>query len=52
MLPIVGIPDKKQQQVFINELSRIPQIKDVALSTSPPNGEGHWGTLMSTKRKR
>ncbi len=46
---IVSIPDKKQQQVFMNELSRISQIKDVALSTSPPNGEGHWGTLMSTQ---
>ncbi|HEY5825678.1 MAG TPA: ABC transporter permease [Cyclobacteriaceae bacterium] len=46
---LVSIPDKKQQQVFMNEISRIPQIKDVALSTSPPSGEGHWGTLMSTK---
>jgi putative ABC transport system permease protein len=48
---IVSIPENKQMQVFRNEISRIPQIKDLSFSTSPPSGDErtHWGTLMSTK---
>ena len=46
---VVSIPDNKQHKVFVDELGRISQVKEVSLSTSPPSGEGHWGTLMSTK---
>lgn len=46
---ILPIPDKARQQVFVNELARISPVKELSLSTSPPNGEGHWGTVMSTK---
>lgn len=46
---LLPIPDKTQQSIFLNELGKIPQISKISLSTSPPSGEGHWGTVMSTK---
>ena len=35
--------------VFASELAGIPQVKDFAFSSSPPSGEGHWGTIMGLK---
>ncbi len=35
--------------VFAAELAKIPQVKDYAFSSSPPSGEGHWGTIMWLK---
>ncbi len=39
----------KLKSVFAAELSKIPQVKDFAFSSSPPSGEGHWGTIMWLK---
>ncbi|MBK8561917.1 MAG: ABC transporter permease [Saprospiraceae bacterium] len=37
------------KSVFAAELAKIPQVKEYAFSSSPPSGEGHWGTVMSLK---
>ncbi len=35
--------------VFASELAKISQVKNYAFSSSPPSGEGHWGTIMWLK---
>jgi len=45
-LPFDNISAKKE--LFKNELSRIPQIKDLSFSTGGFNGD-NWGTIMSLK---
>ncbi len=46
---IVQAPENKKLPVLAAGLAAIPQVKGVAFSTSPPSGEGHWGTRMSLK---
>jgi hypothetical protein len=50
---MVSIPfdeSSKEKTLLVNELRKIPGVKDWSFSTSPPSGgEGtHWGTMMST----
>jgi putative ABC transport system permease protein len=43
----VGIPSGRKAPLLASELTRIPQIKDLAFATSTPSNDGHWGTIMS-----
>jgi ABC-type antimicrobial peptide transport system permease subunit len=47
---MMQIPEQSsiaKKELFAAELKTIPGIKDWSFSTSPPSGEGHWGTRMS-----
>lgn len=44
---ILPVPEKAKQEIFANELRKIRGVREVSFSTSPPNGSGHWGTVMS-----
>jgi putative ABC transport system permease protein len=50
-LPESNQDNKKQKELFSNELAAIPQVSDWTYSSSPPSGNKdiHWGTVMSTK---
>lgn len=44
---MIELPRGADKVVFGAELGRIPQVKDISFSTSPPSSDGHWGTIMS-----
>jgi putative ABC transport system permease protein len=44
---MIESPGGANNTVFSAELSRIPEVKAVSYSTSPPSSDGHWGTIMS-----
>ena len=46
---VVKVPDKSKKDFFSNELKKMASVRDLSFSTSPPSGDGHWGTVMSVK---
>ena len=51
---VVRVPyneNSQQKKLLGNELNSISGIKAWSFSTSSPNGQGHWGTMMSVVGK-
>lgn len=44
---LAAVPDRQKLGQFDALLRQIPQVNEVAFSTTPPSNEGHWGTVMS-----
>lgn len=42
-----SLPESVKAAVFADELSHIPQVRDVSFSNSSPSASGHWSTIMS-----
>ena len=44
---LVELPWGADKAVFSSELARIPQVKNLSFSTTPPSNFQHWGTAIS-----